>query len=159
MNEEEKASIYVEFNEIKNELRALLNQNLDGPENEKLDLVEFNLDIKYFNDIKEKNRVECKDTEQYIKKYVATIYKVCEKIKNLCFNTMAVQKRKLLGLSTSINVESYSLLPPDGKKMEELNWIMEQLKLERFVNENDTFTPWKPMTQALVQYSILPDIC
>ncbi|XP_044762202.1 cilia- and flagella-associated protein 43 [Coccinella septempunctata] len=146
--QEEKAAIYVEYNEIRNKLRALLNQNLEGPENEKLDLVEFNLDTKYFDEIKEKNRVECKDTEQYIKKYVAAIYRVCDNIKNLCYNTMAVQKRKILGLGSSLNVESYSLLPPEGKKMEELNWIMEQLKLERFVNENDTFTPWKPMTQT-----------
>ncbi|XP_045460970.1 cilia- and flagella-associated protein 43 [Harmonia axyridis] len=148
IHEEEKASIYAEFNEIKVALKALLNQNLEGPENERLDLVEFNLDTKYFDEIKEKNRVECKDTEQYIKKYVAAIYSVCDRIKKLFYNTMAVQKRKIVGLSTAINVESYSLLPPDGRKMEELNWVLEQLKLERFVNENDQFAPWKPMVEA-----------
>ncbi|KAL3280262.1 hypothetical protein HHI36_017757 [Cryptolaemus montrouzieri] len=144
--EEERNAIVEEFREIRNQLRSLLNQNLEGPENEKLELAEFNLDTKYFDELKEANRIECKETEQYIKKYMVAMYKVCDNIKKMCYDSMQVQKRKIFGISSAINVESYSLLPPDGKKMEGLNWVQEQLKLERFVNDNDLFAPWKPMT-------------
>ncbi|KAK9882218.1 hypothetical protein WA026_019732 [Henosepilachna vigintioctopunctata] len=143
--EGEKASILAEFQEIREELRNLLNQNLEGPDNEKLDLVEFNLNTKYFDDMKEKNRVECKETEQHMKKYTAALNKVCDNIKKQCYDTMQVHQRKIVGISSGVNVQKYAILPPDGSKMEELSWVKEQMKLERFVNDDDTFRPWEPI--------------
>lgn len=72
----EKTTMLQEFTEIKETLNNLVTNNIRGPDNERLDLLEFFLDTALHNHKKELNKQECKHTEIYLRALIVAQDKV-----------------------------------------------------------------------------------
>ncbi|KAJ8921824.1 hypothetical protein NQ315_008456 [Exocentrus adspersus] len=154
----EKAEILLEFNDIKDTINDLVTKNIEGPDNEKLDLLEFHLDTALYNQKKELNKQECKNTEIYLKALIVAQDKVSKYLMENCWYTMDVKSQAVKGIFSKLNATNYALLPPDPIKESKLAWIQDQRKFEQFLRLRDSFEPWNVMTDE--QRSLLcQEIC
>ncbi|CAH1176208.1 unnamed protein product [Phaedon cochleariae] len=138
----EKGEIVKELNDIKKTLTELVTSNLEGPENEKIDLVEFYLDSSAYHQKKIANREKCKRTEVYLKALMEAQDRVSQHIIKTYLEPMGVPGRIIRGIFQNSMATNYTLLPPNQAELMRLAWVEEQRKLEQFLSMNDTFEPW-----------------
>lgn len=145
--EAERNSILQEFRSIQKELQQLLTQNIEGPENERLDLKEFNLNTTLFETKAAYNRDLRRATEVYLKHLIEAQNKITEYMMVNFWNNMKVPGTAILGIFANFEVTNYVLRYPDPNKEEILKWIRHVRGIERFLNELNTFHPWEPITE------------
>ncbi|KAJ8927379.1 hypothetical protein NQ314_020154 [Rhamnusium bicolor] len=140
--EVEKAEILEEFNDIRNELIYLVTNNLNGPENEKLDLQDFYLDTALYNLKKQQNREDCKKTEIYLKALIVAQDTISQYLLKNYWETMEVKGKVMCGIFVSTMATKYTLLPRNMEKVKRLAWVEEQRRVEQFLCFNKSFYPW-----------------
>lgn len=138
----EKESVLSEFEIIKSQLQELVTKNINGPDNEKLDLSEFYLDTALYNYKRDVNKQECKNTEIYLKALIEAQDKVSKYLMENCWHPMEVKTKMVLGIFSRTEVSNFPLLPPESFRSRQLTWVHEQRKVEQFLKIADNFSPW-----------------
>ena len=137
-----RQSILKKFGEIQKSVQTLLTMNLEGPENEYLDVQDFNLD----NELRERqiveNKQKCDETKRYLEALMLAQDKVSNWIKTFCWDTMALPGRSIFGIFSNADVQKYALLPKDENEEEIVNRIEEQRRIEEMMSRDDMFEPW-----------------
>lgn len=148
--EVQRKSIFKKFKQIQKFVQQLLSKNLEGPEDEYLDIQDFNLDTELKETKWHENHGRCKQTKTYMEKLVVAEDQVSEWIKEFCWNTMRNQGQTLFGIFSEIWVENYVLLPENPKDLELANFIEEHRILEEMMAHNEIFEPWVPKATRYV---------
>lgn len=138
----EKAAILTQFNEIKSVLVDLVDKNEEGPENERIDLLEFYLDTGAYNQKKLQNKDDCKNTEIYLKALIQAQDKVSKYLMTNYINAMGIAGKLIRGIFVNTLTQSFTLLPPKAYNLSDLSWIEERRKIEQILSLNDSFEPW-----------------
>nr|CAH7727119.1 unnamed protein product [Callosobruchus chinensis] len=141
----ERKRIMDEFLSIKEALQELVTQNLEGPENEKIDLLEFYLDTSTYFQKRNQNKEDCRYMESYLKALIVAQDKVSEHIIKTYWEPMDVKGRLLKGIFVNTMCNLYVLLPPDQEGLKRLAWIEELRKIEKILASHDLFEPWLPL--------------
>ncbi|XP_031334791.1 cilia- and flagella-associated protein 43 isoform X2 [Photinus pyralis] len=144
---QERHDILLEFTKIQYEIKELLTKNLEGPENERLDIQEFNLDIALKQEKTLQSQEECKRTKQYLEALIVAQDNVSKWIKQFCWNPMKVQGQDLGAIFEEFIVENYVLLDHDvGFTTNTLEVVTELRNLEQNMSKGDSLEPWVPKT-------------
>ncbi|XP_060535582.1 cilia- and flagella-associated protein 43 [Cylas formicarius] len=138
----EKNAVWNEFKDIQRQLRELVTRNLEGPENEKIDLTEFYLDTALYNVMQQNNKEDCKRTETYLRCLIVAQDKVSDYLIKNYWDKMGVIWQQIHGFFSATKATKYCLLPEDEKKLKRLAWAEEQRKVEQFLTSQDSFEPW-----------------
>nr|CAI5834168.1 unnamed protein product [Callosobruchus analis] len=141
----ERKRIMTEFLSIKKALQELVTRNLEGPENEKIDLLEFYLDTSTYFQKRNQNKEDCRYMESYLKALIVAQDKVSEHIIKTYWEPMDVKGRLLKGIFVNTMCNLYVLLPPDQEGLKKLAWIEELRKIEKILATHDLFEPWLPL--------------
>lgn len=144
----EKESILEEFREIKETLISKVTHNMIGPENEKIDLLEFFLDTAVYNQKKLKNKEECKETEINMKALMVAQDKVTSYLKTNYLQPMGVVGKIIRGIFQRTMATNYVLLPHNETRTRQLAWIEELRKVEQYLSISATFEPWLRLDKA-----------
>ncbi|KAI4459081.1 hypothetical protein MML48_6g00013951 [Holotrichia oblita] len=144
----QRKSIIKHFKSIKKQVVALLTQNLEGPENEYLDIQDFNLDSELKEQRWLENNLKCKETKIHLEKMIVAQDKVSDWIKQYCWDTMAEQGKTIFGIFADIDVDNYVLLPEDVNNTEVSKYIEEHRVLEEMMANVEIFEPWVPRTPS-----------
>ncbi|KAK5649933.1 hypothetical protein RI129_000962 [Pyrocoelia pectoralis] len=143
----ERHDILLEFVSIQHEIKELLTKNLEGPDNERLDIQEFNLDIALKHEMTLQSQEKCKRTKQYLEALIDAQDKVSKWIKQFCWDPMRVQGQDLSAIFENFIVENYVLLDHDvGFTRNTLEVVTELRNLETKMSKDDTLEPWVPKT-------------
>ncbi|XP_017769333.1 PREDICTED: cilia- and flagella-associated protein 43 [Nicrophorus vespilloides] len=144
--EKERNSILKEFQRIKTAVCDLLTQNSEGPENELLDLQDFNLDLNLKEEKIKASKEKCDNTKMYLENLIAEETRVSKLIKERFWDKISVQKRNMWAIFGFFDVNSYAIPPADGIKQENLVKIQKNREIEELL-ASDTFQPWKCITE------------
>lgn len=143
----ERESIRNEFKCIQHDLQNLLTKNLEGPENERIPMQEFNLETDYAQEQRERSKIECKRAKLYLEKLIEVqdqVAKWC--IKNF-YDKMSVQGKSLWAIFDNFSVQNYVLLKVHGSIDEEfLRRIEAQRHMEELMAKYDRFQPYVPLS-------------
>lgn len=140
----ERASILEDFKVIQGEIQALLIKNLEGPDNEKIPIQEFNLDTEYAELLKKQSAKKCEETKNYLEALIVAQDKVTQWCKGYFWNRMWVQGKSIWSIFGNFDVQNYALLPEHPEKQRSLMSIVEQRRTEQFLAKHDSFKPWIP---------------
>ncbi|XP_022907276.2 cilia- and flagella-associated protein 43 isoform X1 [Onthophagus taurus] len=143
--EEQKSAIMKRFKLVKSELKKLLTKNQQGPENELLDIQDFNLDLEFKNQMIADNVIKCKETKIYLEALIVAQDNVSKWIKSYCWDPMKVPGKTIFGIFSAIDVENYTLLPDDKGQEQILNYIEQYRDIEKLMASCDIFEPWNPI--------------
>lgn len=143
----EKRSILEELRCIKKEVQSLLTQNLEGPEDERLDIQSFNLETEQSEALKQKSSARCKQAKLYLEALIVAQNTVAEWSKNYFWDRMTTQAKSIWAISGNFDVQNYVLLPIDAAVVEYLKAIEEQRKMEDLMAKYDSFRPWIPLSE------------
>lgn len=125
----------------------MLIQNLEGPENERLDVQEFCLDLVDQAKKKDNARKDCLLMKEYYGKLIVAQDKVTTWIRKTFWDSMHVQGRIIQGIFANFEVENYTLLPPDGRQQEVLKIVEQFRSIENELAVDDIFEPWNPQEE------------
>ncbi|KAK4881574.1 hypothetical protein RN001_004893 [Aquatica leii] len=146
---QERHDILLEFVTIRHLIKQLLTKNLEGPDNEKLDIQCFNLDTALKEEKTLKSQEECKRTKQYLEALIVAQDQVSNWIKDFCWNPMKVQGQDTSAILENWVVENYALHKQDSSVSEtRLNLITELRNLETQMAKKDSLEPWIPKTKS-----------
>lgn len=143
-----KQELLKEFQNIKEILNEMVTRNMNGPENEKVDFVDFYLDTGNYNRKKLKNKRECKEMEIHMKALIIAQDKVTVYLKRTYLLPMGVIGKIIRGIFQKTMATNYVLLPQDEKRLRQLKWIEELRKVEQCMSNTATFQPWLKLTQT-----------
>lgn len=130
---------------LRAKLKLLIDANEQAPDDEQLDIEEFDLDTEGSSAAKELAAIERKRDEEGIREECAKLAAHSEAIKAISWNLMDVKGRNIRGIFTKLKVENYSLLYPDKEMEEALNKVKLWRSAEDMVATTDSFKPWIPM--------------
>lgn len=145
---DEKQNILSELNKIRDTLKEMVTKNLTGPENEKIDLLEFYLDTESYNERKTKNKDECKTAEINMKALIVAQDKVTDHLKKNYLETMGSPGKIIRAIFQQTMATNFVLLPPVPGNEKLLAWIGELRKVEQYMFSRGAFEPWLIMPKA-----------
>ncbi|KAJ8982465.1 hypothetical protein NQ317_000423 [Molorchus minor] len=156
---EEKDDIKKELKEIKSILKHLVTKNIEGPDNERLDMLEFYLDTALYNNKRDQNKSDCKNAETYLKALIEAQDEVSNHLMKNYWEPMDIRGKKACGIFSKSEIGNYVLLPTNQEQLRRTVWIAEQRKVEQFLSK-DTFEPWMmvPKEELLEQFQQVPKI-
>ncbi|RZB40350.1 WD repeat-containing protein 96 [Asbolus verrucosus] len=146
----ERTAIVKEFKSIQEELQHLLTENIEGPDNEKLNLMEFNLNIKLYEQKAEHHKKVCKATEIYLKHLIEAQNQISQFMLDNFWAKMRIPGTAIKAIFAHFEVWNYVLLPKNVETEEILKWIRHQRRIERYLSEMNSFHPWVPMPEEKV---------
>lgn len=153
-NEAQRQAILKEFKLIQEDAQQLLTENLQGPENERLPLQEFSLDIEKDTTKKNDSKKDCLLMKDYYEKLIVAQDNVTTWLRRSLWDPMFVQGKVIQAMFANFEVENYTLLAPDGKQQETIKFIEEYRAIENALALNDVFEPWSLMEERLVPFLI-----
>lgn len=125
----------------------MVTRNLEGPENEKIELTEFYLDTLTYSQKKAMNKIESKKLETYLTAQIEAQNKVSEHLQKHYLDPMDVKGIIIRGIFQTTMATSYTLLPPIPANIQRLKWIEELRKVQKFLALLGKFEPWIRMTK------------
>lgn len=144
----ERTALLSEFKAIQTDLQQLLTENLVGPNNEKLDILEFNLDVQMLEEKTEINKKLCNATDIYSKELIQAQNEITRLLIETFWDTISVPSKVIQALYKNFEVDNYALLPINPRKLEQVKLIEERRKLEKYLaGQSNTFQPWIPIDE------------
>lgn len=142
-SEEARKILFKKLQNLRQQIKKLLDENESLPEDERLEIQEFNIDHATIsqkeNEAKNERDQQDKKMMEYIDAQTAMNRWIVEK----CWNPLAVKGIKIRGMFLNIFVENYPLLPFKNQK------YFQSIKLiraiENSVARNDAFFAWRPI--------------
>lgn len=144
----ERKAIIASFKQLRREVRSLLIGNLEGPENEKLDIQEFNLDEEFKERVAFRNQIECDNAKKYYEQVIIAQNKVTQWIKRTCWDPISIQRKSILAFFASMDVENYPLFPLSDKEINYFEKVEEARLIELLLSYEDSFKPWRPLRRG-----------
>lgn len=141
----ERSYILWEFKAIQDEVQELLTKNLEGPENEVLDMQKFNLDTEYAEEQKLWAGVRCKHTKIYLEALIVAQDNVTKWCKKYFWDRMSVQGKSICAICDNLDIQNYVMFPSEGKE-NVLKIIGEKRRIEDLMAKLDSFQPWIPQS-------------
>lgn len=145
--EKDRERILIEFDSIRKEIQELLTKNLEGPENEKLDIQKFNLDKERAEEMKKHNEALCEHTKNYLQALIVAQDEVTDFCRKYFWDGKEVQAQKLRAISENLDVDNYVILPATSEATDALQKAEEWRKLELLLADEDCFRPWLPQSK------------
>lgn len=143
---DERQSILNEFKCIQQDIQELLTKNLEGPENERIPIQEFNLETDYAQEQRQRSKIECKRTKLYLERLIEVQDQVAKWCKINFYDKMSVQGKALWAIFDNFAVQNYVLLKDHGNNNQELiSRIEEQRHMEELMAKYDRFQPYVPL--------------
>jgi hypothetical protein len=143
----ERQAILYEFALIQRDLQELLTANIEGPENEKLDLKEFNMNTKLFEEKAEYHKKLRKATEIYLSHLIDAHNQISDYMVASYWEKMRIPGTAIRAIFANFEVNNYVLLPEDINREQILEWIRCQRRIERYLNNMSSFQPWEPIEE------------
>lgn len=148
----ERYHILEEFKIIQKEVQELLTNNIEGPENEVLDVQKFNLDTEYAEEQKLWSETRCLHTKTYLEALIVAQDNVTKWCKNYFWEKMQVQGKSLWAICDNFDIENY-VLRSEEQNNDEINVIAERRRMEDLMAKYDTFRPWIPYPERYVAFN------
>lgn len=145
----ERKYIMDEFKVIQEEVQQLLTTNMEGPENEILDVQKFNLDTEYAEEQKLWSAVRCKHAKLYLEALIVAQDNVTKWCKRYFWDRMNVQGKAIWAICDNFDIRNYVMLPGDINS-DKLKIIEEKRRIEDLMARLDTFRPWIPYSDKYV---------
>lgn len=146
-DEIERTAVWSSFKQIQLQVQQLLTANVEGPDDEKLNLQEFNMDLQLVEETKQRSQEDCLIMKEYFEKLIIAQDKVTTWIKKYLWDTMLIKGKVICAIFANFEVENFTLLPPDGQQQEVLKCVQEYRRIEQLLSKNDTFEPWIPQSE------------
>lgn len=143
---DQRKQIIENFNAIKEVAVILLNHNLEGPKNERLELQEFNLDLQRKEDLTRAATYNCEKLKIYLEKVILEQDRISFAIKKKYWDPIDEPTKNLWAIFGNFDVQSYAVLPPDMDEAEKLERIQGYREIETICAKDDSFKPWTYLT-------------
>lgn len=140
--DKERKDILQEFYEIRRNVQRLLTANIEGPDDEKLNIQEFNMDLEMKQLKIEQNHEDCKRMHAYLLALIAAQDKVSQWIKGLCWEHMSVQQVAIYAMYQNYSVTNYILMDMDYRCTDLIKPLQEYRRTEKLLSDYDMFRPW-----------------
>lgn len=140
-----REKLFEAFHKIQVEERKLLEENLSGPELERIDILEFYLHHKMRQHKEKMTDFECEWVRRYTQQMIEAQDKVWHWIKNTRWDTVTIHRIKLYAIGANVFIDNYIMLPPrdDAQRLEK---ILLQRRIEELLRKKDSLLPWLPTT-------------
>uniref|UniRef100_A0A3Q0KL58 Cilia- and flagella-associated protein 43 n=1 Tax=Schistosoma mansoni TaxID=6183 RepID=A0A3Q0KL58_SCHMA len=126
---ETKTSILNELNEIRNTVNAMVSENESLPEFQRIDRLEFELDVDEQNVILEKTKKEVNQLRKEIKLKDLAKQFTWQAIKSQCWDEMFVKGRCLKAFNLPIKVSNYPLKNITSSEKQLINTVVARMKI------------------------------
>lgn len=117
---------------------------MHGPENERLPLQEFNLDVELKDRHLFNNSVLCTNMRAYYGSLIIEQDKVTDYLKKHFWDTMSTPGKSIWAIWGNYEVRNYVLLPHDQRAAEARQCVEERRAVEALMSCEDSFEPWYP---------------
>lgn len=136
--------IFTKLNNLRVEVKKLLDQNEANPVEEQLEIQDFNLDIITTKQKEQEAKQERDQEEKRMMDYIDAQTMMNNWIIEKCWNPIEVKGAKLRGMFVNLFVDNFSLLPEP--KNDQLEKIKMMRAIENSVAREDVFLPWRPIS-------------
>ncbi|XP_016656351.2 cilia- and flagella-associated protein 43 [Acyrthosiphon pisum] len=131
----QKQQIIQDFEKIKTELRNLLETNVNGPDDMKIDIEEFDLNVDYRLSFREKCKLERKEYEEKILSDINKFKLETENIIKEKWETLFIKPKSIYCLKIIYKVDNYPISIKDQDIIKKANIIIEERTLIRDMSE------------------------
>ncbi|XP_060871614.1 cilia- and flagella-associated protein 43 isoform X4 [Metopolophium dirhodum] len=131
----QKQQIIQDFEKIKTELRNLLETNVNGPDDMKIDIEEFDLNVDYRLSFREKCKLERKEYEEKILSDINKFKLETENIIKEKWETLFIKPKSIYCLKNIYKVDNYPISIKDQDIINKANVIIEERILIRDMAE------------------------
>lgn len=140
----EKKAIMDDFLVLKREVVSLLNANLEGPELEKIDILEFYLHVKLKEHRERVAESEAQWTIKYYNELIRAQAELWNCMKEKFWHTQLVKRSVIKGIFSNFEVENYGLIEEEPEAINQLKYIWMFREFEEMLKAGDLFQPWIP---------------
>lgn len=140
--QEERVDIWNKFLSIRNSIRQLLTANIEGPDNEKLNLQMFNIDLELKREKLKKSREDCERMKAYLLAKIVAQDKVTNFIKSYCLDVMSMPGKSINAFYENYEVTNYTTVRDSFFSAESFLLLCTFREMESFVSSKDMFRPW-----------------
>lgn len=140
-----------EFLALKKEVVMLLNQNIHGPELEKIDITEFYLHTKLKEHKEQLCEKECEWTVKYYKELIRSQTELWACMKKKFWDSQEIKRSTINGILCNFYVENYGMVPLDPKFQFTYNYVTMFREFEEMLRDGDLFSPWVPKTVRYIR--------
>lgn len=142
-SEEARKILFRKLQSLRQEIKKLLDENESLPEDERLEIQEFNIDLATTSQKEEEAKNERDQQDKKMMEYIEAQTSMNRWIVEKCWKPLAVKGTKVRGMFLDIFVENYPLLPVKSEK----NFHSVKLirAIENSVARNDAFLAWRPI--------------
>ncbi|CRL02421.1 CLUMA_CG015140, isoform A [Clunio marinus] len=142
-SEETRKILFGKLKRLRSQIRKMLDENEICPEDERLEIQDFNLDLVTAEQKESNAREDRNHEEKKMMDYIEAQTVLNDWIISKCWNPMEVKGAKLRGMFINMFVDNYPLLPEVKDK--EMERIVLLRAVENSVALEDTFLPWRPI--------------
>lgn len=143
-SEETRILLFKKLDELRKQIKVLLDENKANVESEKLEIQEFNLNLIATAKKEEEAKLERDQQDRKMMDYINAQSAMNKWMIEKCWDHLAVKGTKLRGMFLSSFVENYPLLP--DKSDNELERIELIRSIENSVARDDCFLAWRPIS-------------
>lgn len=145
--EKERSDIWKNFVSIRNAVQELLTANIEGPDNEKLNLQVFNIDLALKNEKLQKSKEDCEKMRAYLLAKIIAQDKVTNFIKSFCLSNISVPCKSINAFYENYDVTNYTITTNNYFSSETFLLLSTFREIEKFICTKDIFKPWDPLTK------------
>jgi hypothetical protein len=142
-SEEARKILFKKLQNLRQQIKKLLDENESLPEDERLEIQEFNIDLVTTSEKEEEAKKERDQQDKKMMEYIGAQTAMNRWIVEKCWNPLAVKGIKVRGMFLDMFVENYPLLPVNNQK--EVQRVKIFRAIENSVARNDAFMPWRPI--------------
>lgn len=142
----ERFYILEEFKVIQKEVQELLTENIEGPDNEVLDVQKFNLDTEQAEEQRMWSETRCRHAKTYLETLIVAQDNVTKWCKKYFWERMHIHGKSMWAICDNFDIRNCVMLPEDQNN-EEINGITEKRRIEDLMARLDSFRPWVPYTE------------
>lgn len=135
--------LFDQLDNLRSQVKKMLDENEELPEDEILEVQNFNLDLITTEHKEEEARQEREQAEKKMMDFIGAQSTMNTWIVEKCWNQMDVKGAKLRGMFINLFVDNYPLLAENMEK--KLQKIKLFRAIENSVARQDAFLPWRPI--------------
>lgn len=149
-SEQTRKFLFAKLDQLRSQVKKLLDENEKIAVDEKLEFEDFNLDLVTTKQNENEARQERDQEEKKMMDFIDAQTAMNSWIIDKCWMPMEVKGTKLRGMFINLFVENYPLLSEDNEK--EMKSIKMIRSIENSVARSDAFLPWRPIPTMQVTF-------
>lgn len=142
-SEQTRKSLFAKLDQLRSQVKKLLDENEKIAEDEKLEFQDFNLDLVTTEEKENRARQERDQEEKKMMDYIDAQTAMNDWIVNKCWSPMEVKGTKLRGMFINLFVDNFPLLSENNEQR--LKSVKLIRSIENSVARGDAFLPWRPI--------------